>query len=343
MVSWGWGRTEVASPEVEQMEMELWGDMIWSELIRGWNGRDMVRGGAVGRGRDRGRGRGVASGSDTSVGRSATADFVSESQSHQEGHVGGVNVSAVGAGSSRNGTIVVGNPVGGVPTGGFADAALGAVSIGPELQAPVGPEVQPPLGPGAVVEQPYYLWMLEQLQRFGMSLFFGGFNPAVADEWRVRLERYFQSMKCPKTYLVDLPAYYLAGDAHLWWRSVLAKRGQGVAEFNAKYFSAEALDRMESQFLSLTQGERSVQEYDSEFSRLLVYSGRAGDPEQMQVRQFMKGLSPGMKVRCKVRAYASRVELVEVAAGIEDKLRSHRVIPSPSVQPKKTQLQLVPS
>ena len=165
--------------------------------------------------------------------------------------------------------------------------------------------------------------MLEQLQRFGMSLFFGGSDPAVVDEWRVRLERYFQPMRCPEAYRVDLAAHYLAGDAHLWWRSVLAKRGQGLAvwgdflaEFNAKYFPAEALDRMESQFLALTQGERSVREYDSEFSRLLVYSGRAGDPEQMQVRRFMKGLSPDMRVRCKVRAYASRVELVEVAAGI---------------------------
>jgi len=39
-----------------------------------------------------------------------------------------------------------------------------------------------------------------------------------------------------------------------------------VAEFNAKYFPKEALDRMEARFLELTQGERSVREYDREFN-----------------------------------------------------------------------------
>ena len=82
-------------------------------------------------------------------------------------------------------------------------------------------------------------------------------------------------------YRVDLAVHFLEEDAHLWWKSVTARRRQAdmswadfVAEFNAKYFPQEALDRMEGRFLELTQGERSVREYDREFNRLLVYAGR---------------------------------------------------------------------
>jgi len=47
-----------------------------------------------------------------------------------------------------------------------------------------------------------------------------------------------------------------------------------VTEFNANYFPQEALDRMETRFLELTKGERSVREYDRKFNRLLVSAGR---------------------------------------------------------------------
>ena len=53
-----------------------------------------------------------------------------------------------------------------------------------------------------------------------------------------------------------------------------------VAEFNAKYFPKEALDRIEARFLELTQGERSVREYDREFNRHLVYAGRGMEDDQ---------------------------------------------------------------
>ncbi|XP_023634145.1 uncharacterized protein LOC111829380 [Capsella rubella] len=272
----------------------------------------MVRGGAGGCGR--GRGHGVASGSDTSVDWSATAELVSEFQSHQERSLGGASVSAVGASSSGNGTSVAENPVGGVSAGRaqgqndrltdlltqLLERLLEAVPVqalvGPPRVAgvqpvrssvqpvrpgvqPVEPRVQPdvgvvqPEGVGAVVEQPYYLRMLEQLQRFGMSLFFGGFDPAVADEWQMRLKRYFLLMRYPNAYQVDLAVHYLVGDAHLWWGT--------------------------------------------------SWQSLMPNPEQMQVRRFMKGLSHDMRVRCKMRAYASCVELVEVAARIEEELRSY--------------------
>jgi len=83
-----------------------------------------------------------------------------------------------------------------------------------------------------------------------------------------------------------------------------------VAEFNAKYFPQEALDRMEARFLELTKGELSVREYGREFKRLLVYAGRGMEDDQAQMRRFLRGLRPDLRVRCRVSQYATKAALV---------------------------------
>ena len=99
--------------------------------------------------------------------------------------------------------------------------------------------------------------------------FRGGTSSQEADTWRPRVERNFGSTRCQEEYRVDLAVHFLDGDAHLWWRSVIARRRQVEmtwadfeTEFNAKYFPQEALDSMEAHFLKLSQGERTVREYD---------------------------------------------------------------------------------
>jgi len=196
------------------------------------------------------------------------------------------------------------------------------------VQAPVAPRVAEVQQRAAVAEEvPSYLRMMEQLQRIGTGYFSGGTSPEEADSWRSRVERNFGSSKCSVEYLVDLAVHFLEGDAHLWWRSVTAKRRQAdmfwadfVAEFNAKYCPQEALDRMEARFLELTQGERSVREYDREFNRLLVYAGRGMEDDQAQMRRFLRGLRPDWRVRCRVSQYATKAALVETAAEVEEDL-----------------------
>jgi len=109
-----------------------------------------------------------------------------------------------------------------------------------------------------------------------------------------------------------------------------------VAEFNAKYFSQEALDCMDARFLELIQGERSVREYEREFNRLLVYAGRGMEDDQVQMRRFLRGLRLDLRVRCRVSQYATKATLVETAAEVEEDLQRQVVAVSPAVQPKKT-------
>jgi len=124
-------------------------------------------------------------------------------------------------------------------------------------------------------------------------------------------------------YRVDLAVHFLEEDAHLWWKSVTARRRQAdmswadfVVEFNAKYFLQDELDRMEVRFLELTLVERSVWEYDREFNRVLVYAGWGMKDGQAELRRFMRGLRPDLRVRCRMSQYALKAALVETAAEV---------------------------
>ncbi|CAA7045921.1 unnamed protein product [Microthlaspi erraticum] len=61
---------------------------------------------------------------------------------------------------------------------------------------------------------------MRHMQRIAAPFFEGGFWPGEADEWRLRLERNFWSIRCPMEYQIVLAVHYLSGDAHLWWPAI---------------------------------------------------------------------------------------------------------------------------
>ncbi|KAG7564273.1 Retrotransposon gag domain [Arabidopsis suecica] len=191
-----------------------------------------------------------------------------------------------------------------------------------------------------------YFKMMEQMQRIGTKFFLGGAKPVEADEWRIWSERNFRLIRCPEGYQVDLAVHYLQGDPHLWWRGVAARRAQAgmiwadfVGEFNAKYFPTDAIDRLEGQFLELSQGIRMVCEYEAEFNRLSVYVGRAMEGEQARVLRFLRGLRAESKKSYLARLFVSVMKLVETATFLEEGLRDEAVVVSPTLQAKKPQHQ----
>ncbi|KAL1225337.1 hypothetical protein V5N11_008996 [Cardamine amara subsp. amara] len=155
---------------------------------------------------------------------------------------------------------------------------------------------------------PSYLKVMEHMQKMGTRYFPGGVKPPDADEWRNRMERNFASVRCLEQYKVVIGVHFLKGDAHTWWESVTNRRKRVVRsweefreEFNTKYFPQQALDRLESQFLDLRQGSKSVREYEAEFNSLKRYAGRDLDDERVQICRFMRGMRLELHNRCLMR------------------------------------------
>ena len=67
-------------------------------------------------------------------------------------------------------------------------------------------------------------------------------------------------------------------------------------EFFQEYFSDATREQMTSDWLVLRQGNRSVDEYEADFTRLLRFAGEGyHENERMKVQKFQNGLN--LKIR----------------------------------------------
>ena len=169
--------------------------------------------------------------------------------------------------------------------------------------------------------------MLAHISKLGTKQFSGTVDPIEADEWRSRLVRNFSSTRSPEDYKRDIAVNFLEGDAHNWWLA-LDKRTNGSierfsdfeVEFNHKYFPAEAWDCLESKFLDLVNGRKTVREYEEEFNRLRRYVGKELEDETVQVRRLIRGLRVELRTYCSVRTFYTVSKLVERMAMVETNL-----------------------
>ncbi|XP_013617604.1 PREDICTED: uncharacterized protein LOC106324127 [Brassica oleracea var. oleracea] len=116
--------------------------------------------------------------------------------------------------------------------------------------------------------------LLTTMKNIGSYKYEGGSDPIEADKWISMMEKNFEAMECPEEYKKKIVVYDLEGDATGWWDSIDRQRGHTITtwksfkkEFERKYFPPEAKHRLERKFMNLVQGDRTVRDYDSEFTR----------------------------------------------------------------------------
>ena len=119
--------------------------------------------------------------------------------------------------------------------------------------------------------------------RFNPPQFKGSSAPEEAEFWVRDIEQLFRLLECPDRERVVLATHFLRGAAGDWWRLMeeTTLRGRAVRDitweefrtlFLGKFFPRYSRDRRYQEFLSLSQGDLSVEEYTSRFSELRRFS-----------------------------------------------------------------------
>ena len=171
---------------------------------------------------------------------------------------------------------------------------------------------------------------MERFKRMTPPPFKGESDPLLAESWMRETEKIFRAIRCPDEDKVTLATYMLPvcfslclnvgcyllvrayegvlqERADVWWSSLLRTRFEDgavdvawdafVRLFRAKFVPEHIQDKMEQEFLSLTQGSMTVLEYEARFSELSKYAPHIVEDERRKTKKFVMGLKPSLRTR----------------------------------------------
>ncbi|XP_028059897.1 uncharacterized protein LOC114263531 [Camellia sinensis] len=127
------------------------------------------------------------------------------------------------------------------------------------------------------------------------SLFKGGIAPLKAEVWVLGIEKMFDISLCTEAQKVLLAALTLEDEARRWWMLIRYEhQGTNWAEilevFCEKYFPPCIRDRNVIEFENLKQGNKTVAEYEAQFTKLARFALHMVNTDYKKARKFEGGL-----------------------------------------------------
>ena len=178
-----------------------------------------------------------------------------------------------------------------------------AAAVPLSAAVPVAP-VAPARGPVPLTEAEQERWTerLARFRRFDPPIFDGrGTEAWIVEGWVSAMEKLFEDLFVPEGEEVPLGVHCLAGDAHDWWRRTRRDQGLVAAQLSwdefcgmlfGMFFPNSVKQKLEEDLRRLQQGDRPVQEYVREFTRLLNCVPFVARDEAHRVYMFEQGLRP---------------------------------------------------
>ncbi|MQL70151.1 hypothetical protein Taro_002455 [Colocasia esculenta] len=121
--------------------------------------------------------------------------------------------------------------------------------------------------------------------------------------------------------------------ADVWWASLLrtrfkdgaieGSRDEFVRLFRAKFVPEYIKDRMEQEFLSLTQGSMTVLEYEARFAELSKYAPHIMTDERRKAKKFVMGLKTSLRTRLVAFDHRTLDEALSATCRQEGKMQQY--------------------
>ncbi|MQM21987.1 hypothetical protein Taro_055034 [Colocasia esculenta] len=174
---------------------------------------------------------------------------------------------------------------------------------------------------------------MERFKTMAPPSFKGESDPLMAESWMRETEKIFRAIRCPDEDKVTLATYMLHERADVWWSSLLRTRFEDGAVdvawdafvwlFRAKFVPEHIQDKMEQEFLSLTQGSMTVLEYEARFSELSKYAPHIVEDERRKTKKFLMGLKPSLRTRLVAFDYRTLDEALSAAYRQEGEMEQY--------------------
>ncbi|XP_043710368.1 uncharacterized protein LOC122659302 [Telopea speciosissima] len=145
--------------------------------------------------------------------------------------------------------------------------------------------------------------------------------------WIRDLERIFDVLQCNDLDKIRCVVFQVRGKADAWWRSSKenfwakypnATWAQFIEAFLENYFPRNFRDKKEMEFSTLSQGSKSVLDYQHAFEDLFYFSLEHKKAEDVKARKFERGLRHSISTSVVLHRYPTYAEVVQAAKVIED-------------------------
>jgi hypothetical protein len=165
-------------------------------------------------------------------------------------------------------------------------------------------------------------------------LFHKADEPLDVDAWLRTIESKFAllSAPCSDTNKALFAAQQLHGTARIWWdhyysmqpASHVVTWDEFRTAFRAHHIPEGLIERKLNEFLTLTQGTRTVLQYAQVFNHLCQYAGYHVDTDARKRARFRRGLNTKLKEWLNLVRADNFNELVNMAITQEDCILAHR-------------------
>nr|CAD1843945.1 unnamed protein product [Ananas comosus var. bracteatus] len=170
------------------------------------------------------------------------------------------------------------------------------------VQRPATGAAFPVMAEGA--ERDRLMERLSEFRRCSPRMFDGeNVDHWIVEKWLMHMEKLFRDTFVEERDRVWLATHFLDGEAYRWWLDIQDNPNTDLAAITstrfkelllAHYFPTSVKRKMEQDLRSLRQDERSVAEYEREFSRLLHCVPFVVRDDEDKARIFERGLRPSI-------------------------------------------------
>ncbi|XP_052185188.1 uncharacterized protein LOC127796826 [Diospyros lotus] len=154
--------------------------------------------------------------------------------------------------------------------------------------------------------------------------FSGGTDAIMVENWMKSIEKHLRATGCNEAKKVRLVTFLLAGKAERWWE--MARQRYGSREptwlefqeaFNDNYFPSWMREQKVYEFIELTQGTKTVAQYEVEFISLAKFVIELVSSESNKATKFQLGLRPKIRYTLAYARIADYSTIVQRVYAIE--------------------------
>src|SRR3954464_3619409 len=143
---------------------------------------------------------------------------------------------------------------------------------------------------------------LQQFLAIGPPRFAEARDPLEADDWLAEIKKHFKANTVREEDYITFASFQLQGAAGSWYSTYKENKGDAVItwddfvkDFRAAHIPSGLIERKREEFLALSQGDRTVQEYNLAFVRLARYAPEEVSTEAKRIVRFRGGLAMDIK------------------------------------------------